>query len=555
VTWTLRLTILLLLLCAMSAHADLRRWTVADDAGFAPAVKQGVQVHPDSLVILAALDGTQNLALGRTVVDQFSRSVPLADGSIALVGSEWISGTPNVFGFTFTVDLGVDRAIDRVRILAGETALSQREYFIRGYELDAAREANRQVWRRLAQNQENLRLNIDTNRDSTWVQRRDDGTARPVEGRFVRLRLTRQDRSNWVAIGEIEVYGRGYTDEGAIEDALDLAAPVNVGRLRWLADTATGTTVKVRARGDGEAGDLPAWDLVAPLGVQESLFDAAEPVRRLEYRVDLTSDDPWTTPALRRLQIDYDDVLVAGDVRGQVSEPEDVVKGEPAALVYRVDVDVNASHHGIDRLRLRGAAVEVADVRVDGRSLAATDGFRSEAVRESDETIVDLGTDERIATMATVEIEGTALFLQDRTAVRVDAGSSTQSERDGYTNWQNGREADTGSWTVLASGDPLDLLGPVSVTPRPYSPYAGQDLRLETVVSNIEEGRRISLEIFSLDGHRVQRMSETGRSRAYAFEWDGRDSDGGVVRPGLYLYEVRVSDSGAARRGTIVVAY
>jgi hypothetical protein len=174
---------------------------------------------------------------------------------------------------------------------------------------------------------------------------------------------------------------------------------------------------------------------------------------------------------------------------------------------------------------------------------------------ESVETLIELAPEERIGTSAVIEIIGQALFLQDLTAVTIEAGSRQQDEADGYINWQRGRELSPGAWTVLASGKPLNLLSTVEVSPQPFSPFSGESLGLQVVVSNIEAGREISLKIFTLDGGQVRRLRQSGRARLYRFDWDGRDGQGKVVAPGLYLYEVGVSESSAARRGTLVVAY
>jgi flagellar hook assembly protein FlgD len=66
----------------------------------------------------------------------------------------------------------------------------------------------------------------------------------------------------------------------------------------------------------------------------------------------------------------------------------------------------------------------------------------------------------------------------------------------------------------------------------------------------------IAVEIFHLDGRRVRRLTQEGRARAYRFAWDGRDQDGRIVVPGLYLYKIRVvEEDGGGRFGALVVAY
>ena len=553
------LALLLLVLGSGRCGAELRTWAVDGAEGFARGLAQAVQVHPDSLVILGRLSGDENLALGRQTVDEFGKGVPLSDGSIALVRSEWISGMPNVFDRNFTVDLGLDRAINRVRVRAGETALNQPEYFMRGYRLEAATQSAPQVWQVLAEESANFELNVDTRRDSTWSAVDEQGAVIPRLGRFVRLTLIRQDRSNWVAIGEIEVYGVGYANEGYIEDGFVPPTPVNVGRIRWHFERPPRTQIELQLRGILSGQEAPAWEELEAHTEAEFSFAGAEPVERIEYRVQLLNSAPFSTPALRRIEVEYDPVLVAHRLLGAVVVPDTVRKGALTALSYRVEIEVESGDYGVDMLRLDGAALTIERLRLNGRDLVhdgtLARGYRWGSTSDQEGTVVELAPEERITSSGMVEIEGRALFLRDKTPVELAAGSREQGERDGYVNWQQGREAPGATWTVFASGTPLRLLGQVEVSPRPFSPFSAEKARFDFVVSNIEEGKEIALKIFTLDGRRVRRLAQTGRARAYHFEWDGRDRQGRIAAPGLYLYEARVEDSGVARRGTFVVAY
>jgi hypothetical protein len=551
--------LLLLVLVSGRCDAELRVWAVDEVEEFARGITQAVQVHPDSLVILDWLSRDENLALGRKTVDEFGKGVPLSDGSVALVRSEWISGVPNVFDRNFTVDLGLDRAINRVRVLAGETALNQPEYFMRGYRFEAATQNAPQVWQVLAEEPANFVLNVDTRRDSTWAAVDEQGAAIPRLGRFVRLTLIRQDRSNWVAIGEIEVYGVGYASEGYIEDGFVPSTPVNVGRIRWQVERPPRTQIELQLRGISSGQETPVWEELDVYTEGEFSFAGPEPVERLDYRVRLQNSAPFSTPALKRIEVEYDPVLVVHRLLGAVEALDTVRKGALTRLSYRVEVEMEPGDYGVDILRLDGAALAVDILRLNGRDLVhdptLTRGFRWSGTPDQEGTFVELAPEERIVSSGTVEIEGRALFVRDKTSVELAAGSREQSERDGYVNWQQGREAPGATWTVFASGAPLRLLGRVEVSPRPFSPFADEKVGFDFVVGNIEEGKEIALEIFSLDGRRVRRLAQTGRGRAYHFEWDGRDQQDRIAAPGLYLYEARVEDSGASRRGTFVVAY
>ncbi len=532
-------------------RAELNSWVVDSVEAFALGTTQGVQVHSDSLVILAQLGEDVNVALGRVVLDDFAKPVPLTDGAIDLVRSEWISGTNHVFDKQFTVDLGLDRAIKRVRVLAGETALNQPEYFVRGYRLETAAQAAPQVWHLLAEQPDNFVLNVDTSADSTWAATDERGAAIPRAGRFVRLTITRQDRSNWVALGEIEVFGVGYVSEGFIEDRFVPPTPVNVGQIRWRAERPPRTGIALQVRGTTQE----PWASVAAHADGEFFYSGAEPVAQLAYRAHLTNSAPFVSPALKRIAIDYDPILVAQQIEAEVVAPDRLRKGEETTLTYRVEIATGGDDYGVDLLRVQGPLLGITAVRVDGRELVLTQSYTWAPTPDREGMVVALAPSEQIRAMATVEIEGPALFVRDKTAMRFAAGNQAQGDRDGYVNWQQGREKPGATWTVLAAGTPLQLLGQVEVEPRPFSPFADEYARFALVVGNIEEGREVVLKMYDLTGRPIRQLAQTGSARTYQFEWDGRDARGRVVEPGLYLYEVGIAGSDTMRRGTFVVAY
>ncbi len=536
-------------------RAELKTWVVDTVDTFALGTTQGVQVHSDSLVILAHLDENINVALGRSVIDDFDKPVPLTDGAIDLVRSEWISGTNHVFDKQFTVDLGLDRAIKRVRLLAGETALNQPEYFVRGYRLETASQVAPQVWHLLAEQPDNFVLNVDTSADSTWAATDERGEAIPREGRFVRLTIIRQDRSNWVAIGEIEVFGVGYVSEGFIEDSFAPPTPVNVGLIRWQVDRLERTGIELQVRGTTAESAEELWGRVAAYTDGEFFYNGDEPVAQLAYRARLTNSAPFVSPVLKRIAIDYDPVLVAQQLLAEVVVSDLLRKGEEATLIYRVEIAAGVDDYGVDFLRVQGPLLRVTAVRVDGRELVPTEDYTWDPTPDREGVLIELAPNEQISAMATVEIEGQALFVRDKTAMRFEAGNKAQGDRDGYVNWQQGREMPGATWTVLAAGTPLQLLGEVQVEPRPFSPFADEYVRFTFVVGNIEEGREVVLKIYDLTGRSIRQLAQTGSARTYQFEWDGRDGSDRVVEPGLYLYEVRIEGSDKARRGTFVVAY
>lgn len=534
--------LLLLALGGSPCGAELRVETLADSGAFSAAEKLELVQGANGVLTLAPLVETKNLALGQAVLDEYGKKVPLTDGSVAVGGSEWLSGTPNVFGRTFTVDLGRDRAINRVRILPGGTAEIQPEYFIRGYRLEASTERQPEIWHRLAEQRANFQMTVDTSVDTTWSDRDQMGKPVPRTGRYVKLTIIRQDRSNWVALGDIEVYGTGYASEGQLSGEMRFPGPVNIGRLRWQGETPEGTQLQLTVQGsDDQEGQREE--------AGEALFVGAEPQNGLAYQVHFSTTNPINTPTLRQLQVEWDSVLVAHQVRGAVL-PDTARKGTAVDITYQVGLEMGPGDRGVDLVQL-GAIVEVAGIQFNGVPLDHV--WRADD--EQGRTLIQLG--QTVRDSGVLEIAGKALFLQDRTAIPVAVGSRQQEAADGYINWQNAGEAPGGSWTVKGVGAPPRLLGEVAVSPRPFSPFRDEHAEFGFVVGNLQQATEISVEIFSLKGTLVRRLSQVGGARAYHLDWDGRDQDGGMVAPGLYLYEVRVDaeDNAASRTGTLVVAY
>ena len=526
-------------------------WVIETAGDFNRATLENVRVHPDSLAILAPISKDRNLALGHSVFDEFGRLVRLADGSIE---SEWISGTPKVLGRKFTVDLGMDRAISRVRILAGVSGQSQPEYFMRGYRLEASTQINPDFWRILAEERENVQLDVDTDSDSTWAVKNESGNYSPRLGRFVRLEIISQDRSNWVSLGELEVFGTGFVEEGTISGEFFTENPVNVGRIRWSQRTSESTRLALQFRSD-----------LDPLEGRDShnesddhsnfLFQGTEPVTRFHYHGFLRTADPFSTPALQGLEVEYDPILVARDLSVEVI-PDTVRKGDKARISCSATFHVESGDYGIDLIRFEELCLALEELRVNGEFLLHDEtldtGFRWACNPAEGSTVVELASDNRISEPATMELVGTALFLKNMTPIRLQVGSRQQAERDGYINWQNASETE-----VEAVGAPPELLGEVEADLGSFSPFRDENLSLRFVVGSLRGISEIVVQIFRLDGYRVRRLVQKGGAREYHFSWNGRDENGRIVGPGLYLYEISVvsGDNEVSRQGTFSVAY
>ncbi len=520
-----------------------------DDAAL--LITDHVRLTSDVGLELDSLPPDRNVALGEVAKNDFGQRVPLTDGEISLVASEWISNTPNVFGRYFTIDLGRNRAITRVRMRPGQTALNQPEYYVRGYRVEAALANEVDIWRLLAEERNNFNLLIDTELDSTWRVLSEKETVSRV-GQHVRFTITRQDRSNWVALGDIEVYAEGFEHEGSAVLKWSFEEPVNVGRVRWQAEVSDETAFMLYAK---DRDDTRDWITLYPMD-QNGLFGGAEPNIGIEILGEFTTANPFATPRWQQLEVEYDRTLVAASAIGSVL-PNLVDKGKNTEVTYSIEVEVNDGNYGIDRIVLDGAAMDVEHILIDGVSFEEGRDFSFSSSDEEAQTEIYLKPFNTVDRDAVVQIVGQVLFLNESYEIGFRVGNSLQETSDGYLNWQNGLKKTAGSWSVKADGQPGQLLSTVELSQRPFSPYEKDVLEFSFVVSNLNNPTDVVLSLYDLSGNRVRSVRQNGSARKYTIRWDGKSEGGQTVDPGLYLYEVEVRGSGdkGRRRGTCVVAY
>ena len=97
------------------------------------------------------------------------------------------------------------------------------------------------------------------------------------------------------------------------------------------------------------------------------------------------------------------------------------------------------------------------------------------------------------------------------------------------------------------------------VAPNPFSPNG--DGRFDAVqvrydLANVAVPRAVTLRVFDLDGRLVRQLEFGQKSGTHVVVWDGRDHDGRLVPPGLYLFQLDVDSGRHARlNGAIGVAY
>ena len=497
--------------------------------------------------------GTEIDSLGRLTLASFRRAnlalgAPALSGPNALSGrrsvtdgnpdTEWrFNNRAEVLGEWIRLDLGGDRGVSRVRILSGKTIEQRPLFFLKGYRLEVAQEATPDDWVIVAQWAENTRPTVDTSADSTWIETDADGTPLPVLGRFVRLRITREDPPNWVTVGEIEVFGEGFMGEGSFESQVfDAGQPVNFGRAHFAGQAPPGTVVRLQFRTstDGEAWELwhrvPAWNLAeAGEGVELS---EPEPAQFLQYRAVMETRHPLATPVLEHVAVSFVEQLFASEVTGAI-EPRRPVLGADTLFTYILDVDIEAQDLGFDRVRI-GLPGDVQQVRFEGVALPE-DGYWTEW--DDREIRLMLDTEHSVRRAGRLEVDFSSALLRPTLAVRagIALGDST--------NFQNARPAAEDAWTLVGRGfasRPLPAAA-VVVRPNPFNASSGP-AHIQIDLAKVQQPKAMTVALYDLSGRRMRTLwadwpATAGRKR---LQWDGRNDGGRLVSPGLYLLRIEI---------------
>ena len=537
-------------LCGAPALAG--EWVQEGADSFAAGLFLGTEIDSLGGVSLASFRGV-NLALDAVASsgpNTLSGRRSVTDGN---ADTEWrFDNEVEVLGKWIRLDLGGDRGVSQVRLLPGKTVTQRPLFFVKGYRLEVAREATPDDWILVAQQAENTRPTVDTSVDSTWIETRVDGGPLPVLGRFVRLRLTREDPPNWVSIGEVEVFGEGFRAEGAFESAVfDAGQPVNFGKVWFAGETPPGTVLRVQFRtsADGEAWPewhrVAAWDLAA-VGDGVALTEP-EPARFVQYRAVMETRDPLQAPRLRQVVVAFGEQLFARAVAGAIA-PARPVLGEETAFTYTLDVEIGPADLGFDRVHI-GLPGVVQQVRFDGVVLPE-DGY--EAGWDDEGLWLALGAGYEVSQSGRLEVEFASVLLRPTLAVRAAVALGAGAD------WQYVLPVEEDASTLVGAGvvsRALPRTG-VSVRPNPFNAASGA-AQIQIDLAKVQHPQALTVALYDLAGRRLRVLWDgsavAGRKR---LAWDGRDDSGGLVAPGHYLLRVDIeADRGDVWTGLVGVVY
>ncbi len=539
------------LICSILTLASSSTWAqqVFEIVSWSPASGSGAQGDSTGALILGVVDAETNLASRKIAADQTGQSARVTDANLTR-NSAWNSLTPQAFNFFVQLDLEEPRLVNRVSIrpVTGNTT-----DYVKGYSLQTSTD-NVVFFEQVLQEQ-NLNIDIDT-------------SFAPVVARYVRVQVKAIDRVHNVVISEIEVYGEGFVSAATYESgAIDFgdAGDKNYGIARWTPIIPEGTSLSVSFRigttpsPSAQDADWSGWTEPSTQG-EGVLIELPEPARYLQYRVDMTTGDPSVTPRLEGLQIDYGAPLAvsftgtitrtltgAADDTLAVSEAPIGDEGE-----FNLLLQAEAGAGGFDLLRLRlpNRAI-VNQLLLNG---AAVD----DVVMTTNGATIEMAFGRTLTGSNTFDIRLSTVLFDERNVFIAEVLDTAQPRNPQQVGASDEREDALAIFGVGVSDRVFDK-GSLTVAPNPFSP--NNDGRFDEVEFSYELARigtpqRVRLRVFDLRGRELQELTFQQKSGSHTVTWDGRDEDGQLVAPGLYVFQVDV-DSGKPVHfnGSVVVSY
>ena len=383
---------------------------------------------------------------------------------------------------------------------------------------------------------------------------------------------------------EVMIYGSGHPLEVQfLSPLINLGDSKNLNTVEWQGDVPSGTRIEVRSRTGNETisqfefhdkngkvvtekrygklipsfrgeidtlitpgGDWSPWSKVYTESGE--FFQSPSPRQYMELEVRLTSDDPTRGASIDWLGVNFTPPL-AEQTLGEVY-PLQADPGVKSEFTYFLR-PLRARGRGFDRLLLQSSApvefsgIVVDDEPVEGAVDVNEEGFLvtlSDKVRSGQ--LVELRFD------ASVFLQGTRfdLFLQDTNHPEdlrqfVDAGDATDLV-----------ESSTNVVMLPVSQSLLNNLDTSTRVLTPNGDGVNDNFVAVFDLVNVLVPRPLTFSVFDLSGRRVHNVDLDATAGRTEFSWDGRNDDGNLVPPGLYIVDITVSGDTGDRSSHQVVS-
>ncbi|MCE2449839.1 MAG: hypothetical protein J4F35_16110 [Candidatus Latescibacteria bacterium] len=411
-----------------------------------------------------------------------------------------------------------------------------------------------------------------------------------TKARYFRMNYTLVRGSARPAIREIQLYGRGFLPEVSLT-----SEPIELGRaarilssIQWTATAPLGTQVRVRTRsgnqldqniryfsntgqevteakyrkllsfqrGDSTVTIIPGsdwspWSL--PYTTTGAPITSPSPRRYVMIEATLRSDDPDVAALLRSLRLALDAPL-ASQILGEIAPNRASQRGQPQTFTLLLRPAFQDGNSGFDQVLVElppGAEMDLIDGAVGeeqyGRDQLERLPTGPDSLWVRLPAPVAQGQD-----VVSLRFSGALYLVSNAFEVQVGRGPVWQRV-DGGVNGGRGLTV----FTPFTKA----VLGEVAASSNPFTPNGdgiNDVVELVFPVFQVQGAKALILEVYGLDGQSVQRIEQAAAIAAgvQRLTWDGRDRQGRLLPPGLYLCRVgvEVDAEGEQTKSTKLVA-
>ena len=373
------------------------------------------------------------------------------------------------------------------------------------------------------------------------------------------LRLESTQRFNW-EIDELEIFGSGFVPEADyLSEVFDMEQDALWGRLQWATEQVglpqrSRLIVRTRSGSSPSPDDEPdSWSpWSTPYRNSGDPILSPAPRRYFQFSMAFESDGLEDGIAVDSLAFEVFRPALAQAIVGEIW-PQEVPVGVDTSFVYTIEV---TDAEGFDRLEIDTPAPVRAlrELHVDGQAIEFSEelgakGLRVSFVRQTGSRALQVVFDTAVLRYETVF-----------------TGRLLDTTREGALP----QVIESGNAAPNFAGDDLSVRVPlkgqrlvyrVSATPAVFTPNGDGINDYTTITYDLLylTGRApVALRIYDLARNQVAELPAAGSgSGRFLHPWDGRDAQGDLLRPGVYILQVEVeTDSGPERSNSVVtIAY